>query len=411
MKHGYTNGEDPLPVAERIAYLIAGFLRNSLTEEEHDELDDWVVASDENTRLFEELTDPDNLEAMLEWRRHVDQQKTLNQIKENIGLRRPGKSFLHSLWPMTIAVACLLAVAAGAYFWIIREKDNDKAAVQNSEVQNAKPGTDKAVLTLASGRTIILDSGGAGLLANEGNISIKKGQEGELIYDGTDTEMKYNIVSTPRGGQYKIVLGDGTRVWLNAESSLKFPAGFSLQHREVEIRGEGYFEVAKNAERPFKVKIVTPWGDGGLVEVLGTHFNINSYGDEAMVKTTLLEGSVRVTLRQAQDNNHSVVLQPGQQVQSNGNNLKIVAADTGKETAWKEGKFVFSDATIQNIAGQIARWYDVEVEYSGKIPYHFNATIDRDEPLENVLTALEATKNVQFTLEGKKLIIRPRSLK
>jgi ferric-dicitrate binding protein FerR (iron transport regulator) len=239
------------------------------------------------------------------------------------------------------------------------------------------------------------------MVTNEGSVSIKKGEQGELIYEGTDTEMKYNTVSTPRGGQYKLVLGDGTRVWLNAESSLKFPAGFSLNQREVELRGEAYFEVAKNPARPFKVTVLTPSGDGGTVEVLGTHFNINSYGDEPVVKTTLLEGSVRVTKA-----GHTVVIRPGEQAQA-GATIRVVHTDTDQEVGWKEGEFVFRNATIQQVAAQLTRWYDVEVEYRGSVTDHFNATIDRKESLQSLLKLLEGTKRVHFTLAGKKLIIGP----
>lgn len=392
-------------MAERIAYLIAGFLRNSLTKEEHDELDEWIVASDENTMLFEELTDTDNLEAMLEWRRHVDRQKALNQIKENIGIRKQRRPFLRTLWPLTIAVACLLAIAAGAYFFVIKQ-DNQRQTIEGETAAKPKDSGGKAVLTLASGRTIILDNEGTGLLATEGNISIKKGAEGELIYDGRDTAMKYNLVTTPRGAQYKIVLGDGTKVWLNAESSVKFPAGFSGQQREVELKGEGYFEVATvpssspNGGGQKKIPFIVQVGSM-KVEVLGTHFNINSYGDEAVVKTTLLEGMVNI-----EKGSESVVLHPGQQAQA-GNHIKVVNIDAAKEVAWKDGLFLFRDAPIEIIGAQIARWYDVDVEYKGPVPYHFNATIDRKEPLSSVLTALEATKHVRFTREGRKLIIAP----
>jgi transmembrane sensor len=405
MKYGHTNQEDPLPVAERIAYLIAGFLRHTLTEEEHKELDEWIVASDENTRLFEELTDMNNLEAMLGWQRHINKQKALNQVRERAGLKKTGKTILRSLWPLTIAVACLLVIAAGLYYFVVNDKNGAKQAAGSKVEQGPQPGTDKAVLTLANGRTIILDKGGAGLLANEGNISIKKARDGGLEYNGRDSAAKYNTLATPRGGQYTIVLADGTRVWLNAESFLKYPAGFTAGQRLVELKGEGYFEVAPAGQGPGKIPFIVQVGDM-RVQVLGTHFNINSYGDEGLIKTTLLEGSVRV-----EKHGKSVTLRPGQQAQSAGEDIKVVSAEAGKETAWKNGQFAFTDATIENIAGQIARWYDVDVAYRGTIPYHFNATIDRSEPLENVLATLEATKHVQFSLEGKKLVISPRALK
>jgi len=402
MKPNQPNGNKQLPVAERIAYLIAGFLGNTLTKVEHDELDAWVVAKEENTRLFEELTDEANIEAGIDWHKQLDQQKALSKIKEGLGLRQKSKPFLRSLWPYLVAASLIIAVVSIYLFKLKNPKVDTPAQAQTNNKEVIKPGRDQAVLILSNGRTIILDSSGTGLLATEGEITVKKGSGGEIIYDGNDKQTRYNLVSTPRGGQYKLVLADGTIVWLNAESSLNFPAGFAADKREVELKGEGYFEVAKNDKKSFRVKVLTDTGEEeSSVEVLGTHFNINSYGDEGMVKTTLLEGSVSVN-RQGKE----VILKPGQQAQIK-NGIKVIAAEVEKEVAWKDGLFVFRDASIQTIGAQIARWYDVELEYKGNIAYHFNATIDRKEPLRNLLKLLEDTKRVHFKIDGKKLIIEP----
>jgi ferric-dicitrate binding protein FerR (iron transport regulator) len=401
MKPTESKGDAQLPVAERIAYLIAGFLRGSLTEAEHDELDAWVVASDENTRLFEELTDEANLEAALDWHRRLDREKALRNIKEATGLRSKN-TIVRPFWPLLLAAATILVAVISIYLFSLKDAGTSEVGLAPSEAPGTvRPGRNQAVLTLSSGRTIILDSSGSGLLASEGGVRVNKRGGGELVYEGGGASLNYHSVSIPRGGQYKLVLSDGTRVWLNAESSLRFPASFTPGNREVELRGEGYFEVAKDAKSPFRVKSWTPSGGEQVVEVLGTVFNIQAYGDPSGTRTTLIEGSVRVV-----KGSESLVLRPGEQARGE-KDFRVVKADLPREVAWKEGLFRFRDANIKEIGEEITRWYDVEVEYRGRIPYHFNATIERSEPLSRVLEALQATKRVRFTLEGKKLIIEP----
>jgi len=392
--------DENLQKADRTAYLIAGHIRGTLTEPEKDELDDWIIESDENLELFEKLADEDNIE--MEMQKHLRMEKekaeALAGVKETIGLKHKGS--LHKIWPYMVA-ASVLVIAFSLYIFKNdnSERKNEKPIARTTKI-DIQAGSDKAVLTLSDGRTIILDSTGTGLLANEGNISIKKGTDGEIVYDGQANEMKYNVVSTPRGGQYKLMLGDGTKVWLNAESSLKFPAGFAATVREVELKGEGYFEVAKN-ERTFKVTILTPSGNEGMIEVLGTHFNVNGYSDEGTVETTLLEGSVRV-IKDGKDK----VLKPGEKAFLN-KEIKIVKADVNEETAWKNGKFLFRDATIKSIGEQIKRWYDIDVQYEGKVSQHFNMEVSRDVSLSRLLQLFEATGQVHFTLNERRVIIKP----
>jgi ferric-dicitrate binding protein FerR (iron transport regulator) len=395
------NHDENLQKAERIAYLIAGHLKDTLSELERDELDEWITESDENLELFENLTDEDNIEAGIQKHRRMEKEKAeaLAGVKEKIGIRQ--KTNLRKLWPYLAAASVVLI--AGSLYILNHTKDipAEKPIAQRTTKSDIQAGSDKAVLTLSDGRTIILNSTVSGLLANEGSISIKKNEHGEIAYEGTEQQMKYNTVSTPRGGEYKLVLGDGTEVWLNAESSIKFPAGFAANDREVELRGEAYFEVAKNATKPFKVSIITPNGSGGTVTVLGTKFNINAYTDEATVKTMLVEGSVRV-----EKNNVSKIISPGEQALSS-NVITVIKADVREAIAWKEGKFLFRDATIRSIGEQLKRWYDIEVEYQGTISQHFNTEVSRNIPLSKLLSALEATVQVHFNLTGKKLVIKP----
>ena len=393
---GNLHPDNDLPVAERIAYLIAGFLRGTLTDAEHNELDAWVVASEENTRLFEHLTDEATIAEGLRWKEHLNEEATLQSIKARI--RSPRKSRFRLLLPLSIA-ACVLLAALSIFFFTRTAPETPPVAQNNGGVQ---PGKDQAVLTLAGGRTIILDSAGSGMLANEGGVAIAKEPTGGIRYAGAGGTDLYQTLSIPRGGQYRLTLGDGTRVWLNAETSLRFPASFAAENRTVELQGEAYFEVAKDAGRPFRVAVRTRFGTPETVEVLGTHFNINGYVDDSSIRTTLLEGSVRV-----RHGPSSVVLKPGQAARgSSSGGLQVEEGDLSA-TAWKDGLFRFRSATIQTIAAQLSRWYDIEVEIRGAIPDHFNATIDRKEPLQDLLQVLEETHRVRFTLEGKKLIITP----
>jgi ferric-dicitrate binding protein FerR (iron transport regulator) len=212
-------------------------------------------------------------------------------------------------------------------------------------------------------------------------------------------------MATPRGGQYRLVLPDGSRVWLNAVSSIRFPTAFTGQERKVEISGEAYFEVVKDPSRPFRVLVRPAAGNRNMeVEVLGTHFNINAYQDEPAIKTTLLEGSVKVT-----NGTDHTMIRPGQQTQLsiNGVTKVIQDADVSEAVAWKEGRFQFNDTELKTIMRQVMRWYDVDLEYKGNVPdRYFTADISRNKTLSGVLTILKLS-DVDFRLDGKKLTVTP----
>ncbi|HEU4470952.1 MAG TPA: FecR domain-containing protein [Flavisolibacter sp.] len=393
MNTGELNQEQDLPVAERIAWLISRFMNQALTPAEREELDDWVGASDENLLVFERLTS--NAGAMLDWHERLDKEKALKRIKTMAGIKQPApRSIFRRLWPYGVA-ACIL-IFCFVYFlprFPGREGHAGLSAV--------RPGTNKAVLTLPGGRTIILGAT-AGRLARLDNLEIF-GQDGELYYKGMGTGSSQHTLSVPRGGYYRVLLSDGTRVWLNAESSLSFPAVFSPGTREVRLRGQAYFDVARASSSLFRVIVEGPQEAAGKVEVLGTRFVINAYAGDGPPMVTLLEGSVKIS-----NGADSSMLSPGQQALVDSS-ISMRNADTEAETAWKNGSFLFREASIESIAAQIARWYDVEIDYKGGVTYHFNATISRNEPLPRLLYLLEGTEIVSFALEGKKLIIRPRT--
>jgi ferric-dicitrate binding protein FerR (iron transport regulator) len=216
--------------------------------------------------------------------------------------------------------------------------------------------------------------------------------------------LAYNTIATPRGGQYQLVLADGSKVWLNASSGLRYPTAFTGKERRVELTGEGYFEVAKNASMPFHVQV-----NQMDVEVLGTHFNINAYDDESAVKTTLLEGSVKVVKREtANVKENPIVLQPGQQAEMKPHSpLAINHSPNIEEVmAWKNGLFQFKAAGIETVLRQAARWYDVEFVYKGNIPEKFSGQISRSANAEQLLKILELTGKVKFEINGKTIIVK-----
>lgn len=390
--------------AHRAAYLIAGFIRKTLTEEEGDELDAWIVESDENLELFEKLTDEENIQIAMQDYLQLEGEKAeiLVKVKKTIGLKSKNNS-VRSVW-LYLAAAFIILVAGSLFLFTKNNTKSglEKTAAQLPGKQDIKAGSDKATLKLSDGRIIILDSSSKGLLTEDHWVKLTKQKNSELSYEeGEVSELAFNTLSIPRGSQYKLVLSDGSKVWMNAESSLYYPVAFTGSERRVELRGEAYFEVQRNASKPFVVSVRTTEGPVGEVKVLGTRFNINAYSDDNTVATTLMEGSVQLESR-----GQIKTLKPSEQAISS-RNIKIIKVDTSEVMAWKDGKFLFRDATIHSIGEQIKRWYDVAVIYQGNVPDHFNAEIERGISLERLLHILEGTGSVHFSLVGKKLIIKP----
>nr|WP_262909520.1 FecR family protein [Niabella pedocola] len=237
----------------------------------------------------------------------------------------------------------------------------------------------------------------------QGQAAIVKKND-QLIYNKKQgpASVFYNTVTTPRGGQYQLTLEDGSKVWLNAASSIRFPTTFQGKERKIEISGEAYFEIAKDAARPFKVAFETPAGMKSEVTVLGTHFNIMSYNDEKAAKTTLLEGSVSIS-----SNGNTAILTPAQQASQTDRNGITVASniDVNEAVAWKNGFFEFHATGLQEVMRQIGRWYDVEISYEGKIPErNFGGKISRQNNAAEVLKILELSQ-IKFRIEGKKIIV------
>lgn len=299
-----------------------------------------------------------------------------------------------------VAAASVLFLVATAVLWYNQHIKNRSLAHHHEQPLNdLLPGQDGAILTLADGSRLLVDSAGNGTLATQGNTTITK-DNGQLQYFAEKTAYSgtlYNTITTPKGRQFKLVLADGSKVWLNAASSIRFPTAFNARERKVETSGEVYFEVAHNAAAPFKVS-----ARGMEVTVLGTHFNINAYEDEATIKTTLLEGAVKL-----QSGNNSGFLKPGEQasIEPSGNMRITNEADLDEVVAWKNGNFQFTGQTIQSIMRQISRWYDVEIVYEGNISKEtFSGIVSRNSNVSEVMKIL-AEGGIKFKIEEGKMIL------
>ena len=325
-------------------------------------------------------------------------------LKEGIANRiaantRPSIPFFRRT--LVRAAAILVFASIGSYLLYNHYSRRPQPIVNNKVYKNdIAPGGNKAILTLADGSKLVLNNSKNGALATQAGIQIVK-QDSMLSYKATaeiNSQVSYNTITTPNGGQYQLVLADGTKVWLNAASSLRYPTSFTGKDRTVELTGEAYFEVAKNKNQPFNVKSATQ-----TVQVLGTHFNVNAYTDEKAVKTTLLEGSVKV-----QSATRNVMISPGQQAALANNGLFAINKDldTDEIVAWKNGVFQFNEADIQTIMRQIARWYNIDVEFKGTIPANtYHGKISRNSNVSQVLKILELS-GINFTIEGRKITVK-----
>ena len=294
-----------------------------------------------------------------------------------------------------VAAAVLLILGSAFYFF-----KNDIGPKKDATYAKISPGSNKAVLTLSDGSQVVLDTTTNLASIDQYGVKITKDADGKLIYTSTSTGKvvdAYNMVSTPKGGQYDIVLPDGTKVKLNAASTIRFPIIFSAGERNVEFEGEGYFEVTKDSKRPFRVK-----SGKQTVEVLGTQFNINCYKDEPQIRTTLLEGSI--LLKGAEE----VLLRPGEQGRTphDAKKIHVMNVDVQTEVAWKNNLFFFENEPIINIMRQISRWYDVDVVYQNDVSdKKVWGSITRFSEISKVLEILELTGNIHFNVEGRRITV------
>ncbi|SEW53841.1 FecR family protein [Chitinophaga arvensicola] len=367
--------------------LLNKYLEGRCTPEERVQVEQWYAGLTAESDWHMESARRE--EAQLAMKQRIDRQ---------LGLA-PSRPVWQRSWIRYAAAVLLLAGAATVFF--LRTSKTPAPA----PVAEILPGGNKAILTLGNGKTIALDQAAAENIAQQGNSRISKLAGGQLIYQsqGNAVTTEYNTLSTPRGGQYRLVLPDGSKVWLNALSSVRFPAAFTGKERNVTITGEVYFDIAANATQPFQVSIAN---NPTRIAVLGTQFNISAYPDEPLIKTTLLQGKVKVSSEAA------VILQPGQQaVLANTPGQQPVSllkeVDTEAAIAWMNGYFQFQQADVKTVMQQIARWYDVNISYEGKIPdRRFSGEISRSANLSEVLKGLSVS-GINFRREGRNIIILP----
>ena len=405
---------------EKAIELLEKFATGNLGLEEEVMLHDWI-----------ESADRESIEAVMEKYEGIAINAATNEadpllflrIKEKIAeidlkesdILHPSplhkkfeKAKVRRLFPWrSVAAAILIIMAGTGGYFAFKDKKRENEIVKTTAQDIKAPISNKAVITLANGKQIVLDSAGNGTLAMQGNVTLVKKDNGQIEYSASGSSLSgvgYNTLTNPRGSKViNLTLSDGSRVWLNAESSLRYPAAFSGKERTVSITGEAYFEVRHDPTRPFIVR------KGDMqVKVLGTHFNVNAYDDETQMKITLLEGAVKVSLGSS-----GKMIKPGEQAQiKNHNNslppeIIIRAVDVDEEVAWKNGLFYFNKVDLQTVLRQLTKWYDVDVAYQGNIPKQtFGGDMERTLSLSQVLKILEKSE-VHFKIDGKKIIVMP----
>jgi len=386
-------------------HVIEKYLRGEASEEETRLVNDWFYSAD----ATEDTAD----EALLALRQQIGK-RIYNRLDKSIGQTIHEQKHQRSR-VLKIAAAAAVVLGIGTYFLVQQTGIfSRKPLIAKTTVKKGGAGNNKATLILANGKEIELDSTADGPIDSKSGVQIIKPEDGEVAYVPTheqeqSSSVAYNTIITPKSGQYCITLSDGTKVWLNAASSLRYPVAFNAGSREVELSGEGYFEVAtvlsgQGNKVPFTVSVRnTGLPNAMKVKVLGTKFNVMAYNDEAAIETTLLEGKVETAYSAG-----SASLSPGLQstLEKNDLKFKVSKADIERALAWKNGEFRFNRLDIKGIMRQIARWYDVSIEYRGNMDnIYLSGVFSRKSEVSQMLDILEATGTVHYQLEGNKIIV------
>lgn len=389
---------------KRLHHLLSLYARNECSREEYEELLSIVADQQSTEEAMEGLkvvidsADNSPRHTKAEW-------DLLYASVMHKTIRKQSGFSTFSKFAVTAAAVLILSVLTFYLYQGQRWPDVHKTVHTVNQDPLLAPGGNQAILTLADGKKIVLNNENNGPIANQSGVSIAKTAEGQIEYkilqvkSSPGEQPQFNTIETPRGGQYKINLPDGSRVWLNAMSSLRYPVNFGGKFRQVELSGEGYFEVSPNKQMPFKVLTT-----GQTVEVLGTQFNINAYANERHVRTTLVEGAVKVLSEQ-----HTAVtkLQPGEQALLSSGELAVRKVDTELAVAWKNGYFIFNDTNLESILREMSRWYDIDIVYKNQAVRKrlFSGTISRFENASQVLDILQLTGIVHFKIEGRSVTV------
>lgn len=404
-----TDHNSVFPIGEpdpyRIAYLIAGYIHSNLDDEERDELDEWVVGSDENMRLFGELTDEKNIAASLKKLRSINPDIAFAALQERIKKeeQQRGRSFSVKA---VLAVAASLVLLLVAYY-VFRTQQNNYKQTEHQYIaaDDIAPGGAHATLTVA-GKVTDLETVAKGNWLTSDAAGVEKAGDGLIQYTpGAVLQTRVeHILTTPKGGEFSVVLEDGTRVWLNAASQLIYPAHFSGPQRMVQLKGEAYFEVNTLKEDNIKKPFIVQVGEVTLT-VTGTRFNVNAYENEPRLTTTLLEGSVNLET----SSGASRTLAAGDQARYASNQVEMERLrSTDGVIAWKNGLFKFENADIRSIMREVERWYNAQVVYKGEVNERFNATVERSVPASKLLRYLELTGRVRFEIKDKTITVYPQ---
>jgi len=394
----------------QLTELAERFLLGIATEKEIALLHEWYDSADKEEIELVFTPEPETAGAV--GKRLFDGLQLV--IQEGQQETRHRRIVLTRRW-IAAASVIFVVVFAGKYFWDAKRSTKpERSVVRVTKPRNdLPPGSNKARLLLGDGSVIDLADAKNGTIKHEAGARIDK-KDGQVIYDVSrgeeaaggagvsrkDEASEMNTIQTPRGGQYQVILADGTKVWLNSASSLSYPTTFTGKERQVQLKGEAYFEVAEDKNKPFKVSVADV-----QVEVLGTHFDVMAYEDETAINTTLLAGAVRVT----RNGMGSRVLAAGQEasMDRSSGSLSVNEVDGEEAVAWKNGFFAFEGVSIETVMRQLARWYDVDVDYEGKTDKHFHGMISRSSNVSEVFRMLELTGAVHFNTEGKKIIVKP----
>ncbi len=374
-----------------IKQLLKRYAEGKCTEEEKALVESWYLQyKEENPKILSES----------------EYESDINEILKKLGKGNGPRRII--LWSyISVAALVLFTLSATLYLFFGKENRNDEYAHKFNVAKDIAPGGNKAVLTLADGSKVNLTDVGNGEVSKQTGFKIVKTASGHLHYiidpsfeSKQSQEVTYNTIETPNGGQYQITLPDGSEVWLDAASSLRYPTKFSKNERKVELTGQAYFEIAKDPSKPFRVI-----SNKQRVEVYGTHFNVNGYKDQLETITTLLEGSVRVSLLNDKVGN---LLRPGEQAKLVADRFEVGPADVDEAIAWKNGYFVFPDEDVSAVLNKIARWYDVEVICDKRLEgTKIGGTISRSKNLSEVLRVLQLTKKIKFKVEERRIVAMP----
>jgi transmembrane sensor len=425
-----------MPYQQTIQAILEKHLQGEeLTIIEARELDRWLDQSEINRALFNRLHDEAYMKEQLQQMDDMHETRVWEKIQQHSTRNSAATTVRHlRTWKRSwlVAASILLLLMASGYLLSL-DRDTVATVVSHQQASNnIQPGKEGAILTLADGRTVVLDSLGNGIIATQSSTQVVL-KDGQLVYKqlttgdpdsiGTGSRLAFNTMTTPRGRQYQLILPDGSKVWLNAASSITYPTAFTGTERKVSITGEAYFEVSPLPASPGgggekgKMSFIVDVAGKGRVEVLGTHFNINAYDDEGAIKTTLLEGKVKVSATQPQlapsgretiNHKQQTVLIPGEQAQMNDHSslIRVVKnVDVEEVMAWKNGHFHFNDTDLKNMMRQLSRWYDIDVKYAGQVPAdRFSGKVSRSLNLLQVLKMLEFS-DLDIKIEGRALVV------